>query len=403
MDTAEALRPINSVFQLFGLSVIAPCKLSSIPSDRMIKCYSLLCIALRICVFFYPIGTKHFHTRADGFIHELSTTFDVTLLCGVRLLEIIIVFEAFAKIPHEKQLMRNFLEIDHIFMHYFNIDLKPNALRMAIIKRFIVWVCSFGVIVGVNLYLASNHTSMFLYYSTYAIPFATASFAYFQIIAWADLIRYRLRITNRLISTINNECEKMLHKKCGGIIMLYKSHSIHGTVQANVFEQFRIICSLYDRLWTQTNLVNERFKFAMVLNIGNDFVLLVMNIYFTFECLRCHPSAVDTVIICFLSAILNIFHLTMISRTCHHTSDEATLIAHAIHKNSMVINNKRFSSFVSEVVVIATSLMYPNKHLEKIFGNFRFRFKISHCNCFTRNCDSTRLDSFRSIIRSYLW
>lgn len=359
MNTAEALRPINRAFQLFGLSVTPPCKLKNISSNWVIKCYSFLCIALRITSFFYSVGAKQFFKRADALVCGFSPTVDVASMCGIRLLEITILIEAFVKIRHEKQLMRNFLEIDNIFVHHFNVDLKPNELRRSIIKRFIIWASTFGVIVAGILFLAHTRISLLLYYSMHTISFTTASFTYFQIITWTDLIRYRLRIINRLINNINNEYHKILHQKYEEIIV-YKSNGKHFDRKANgvrstvdsiyeskIFDQFGIICDVYDRLWTQTRLVNERFKYSMVFNIGNDFVLLVSNIYFTFECLRHHPCSFATVFIGFLSTILNIFHISMLCRTCHHTAHEAKLIAHGIHKNSMVISNKRFNSFVS--------------------------------------------------------
>lgn len=365
MNTAAALRPVTRAFQLFGLSVTAPCKFKNIPSNRIIKCYSFLLIALRISIFINSLVTNQFYIRADGSIRGLTSTIDITLLCGIRLLEIIILIEAFVKIRQEKQFMQNFLEIDDIFMHHFNIDLKPNDLKRSILKRLIIWVCTLGTIVGTNLFLASTQTSLLPYYSIYAISFSTASFTYFQIITWADLIRYRLHIINRVINDLNNEQNKIMHQKSDEIVNYNnnKSNGMHSDrringvnndnnsvdtiYEANVFKQFGIICDLYDRLWIQTNLINERFKCSMILNIGNDFVLLVSNIYFFFDCLRYHPCSIATTAIFFNSTILNIFHVAMLSRTCHHTSDEAILIAHGIHKNSMVINNKKFSSFVS--------------------------------------------------------
>lgn len=366
MNTTEALRPVTRAFQLLGLSVTAPCKLKAISSNRIIKCYSVFLIAVRIAVFIHSVAFGRFLIRTETFVRGLSNTIDIALMSGMRLLEIIILVEAFVKIRQEKQFMQNFLEIDNIIMHHFSIDLKSRELQVSTMKRLIVWVCTFGTIVAVNLFLAYKNTSLFLYYGIYAISFAIASFTYFQIITWADLIRYRLHIVNRVITKLNNEQNKIMQQKSDDIF-LNKSNGLNSNrrtnglnnngnsnnnnadtiYETNVFNQFGIICDLYDRLWIQTNLVNERFRCAMVLNIGNDFVLLVSNIYFFFDCLRYHPCSTATTAIFFNSTILNIFHVAMLSRTCHHTSDEAILIAHGIHKNSMVINNKKFSSFVS--------------------------------------------------------
>lgn len=370
MNTIEALRPVTRAFQLFGLSVTAPCKFKTISSNRLVKCYSMLLIAIRVGVLIHSIAAVRFILRPEASVRGLTKTIDIALMSGVRLLEIIVLVEAFVKIRHEKQFMQNFLEIDNIIMHHFSIDLKSNELKVSSLKRLIIWVSTFVAIVSVNLFLAYIDPSLFIYYAIYAISYATASLTYFQIITWADLIRYRLHIVNGVITKLNNEQNKMMLQKSDEII-LNKSNGLHSNrrtnglssngnnnnnvdtiYEANVFHQFGIICDLYDRLWVQTNLVNDRFRCAMVLNIGNDFVLLVSNIYYFFDCLRYQPCSMSTTVIFFVSTILNIFHVAMLSRTCHHTSDEAILIAHGIHKNSMVINNKKFSSFVSSYHII---------------------------------------------------
>lgn len=303
------------------------------------KCYSFLLIALRITIFVYELLTHQLFIRETVLVNGLSTIFNNALLCGTRLLEITILIEALFKIRQEKKLMQNFVEIDNTLKRHFNIDLKPNELRRSTIKRLIIWTCIFVAIVGGNLYLAYAEAYLFYYYLIYILPFATESLTHFQIITWADLVRYRLHTINRFINNLNKEYRcKVVHKK---------SNAVHSNYEAHIFDRFGMICDLYDRLWIQTNLINERFKYSMVLNIGNDFVFLVSNIYFTFDILRNHPGCFAPIAIFFVSTILNIFHLIMLSRACHNTSDEAVRIAHAIHRNGLAIHNKKFNLFVS--------------------------------------------------------
>lgn len=356
MDAIEALQPVTNVLKIFGLSIVPSFQRKKFSFAWHIKCYSLLLTTFRTCIFVLALLTQMFYVRCR--FRDMYATIDIILLCGVRLIEITNATEAFLKVRHEKQLIRNFIEIDNILMNRFNIQLKSNELRLSAIKRLIVWFCAIGFTLGGDLVLSQNKSYMFFFYLTYIPPFVTASLSYFQIIIWADLIRYRLHVVNRLLHDLNhsnhNEIIGSIFKLNGisqslCISDLFGSLNGHfdSAYDARIFDHISIICNLYRRLWIQTNLVNERFKCSMVLNIGNDFVSLVSNLYFTIMCLKDHQSCTLTVAaVYFMNSIIHIFHVTMLSKTCHHATNEASNIAYGIHDNKHVSKNKRLSSFV---------------------------------------------------------
>lgn len=357
MDAIEALQPVNHVFHLFGLSVM-PSIRAKFPYGCLLKCYCFLLNAGRIGIFASTLITQLFFVRSGS--HKMYKTIDIILVCGIRLLEIINSTEGFFKGHQEKELMKNFLEIDKILMHRFNVDLRSHELRPSAIKRLIIWLCTIAFTLGGNLLLTHfcGKHDMFFFYLTYVPPLFTTSLTYFQIIIWADLIRYRLHVVNRLIGDLNHghiEVDQTIRKLKGisrqlCISDLFGSANGHFDTpyDAHIFERIRIICDLHRRLWIQTNLVNERFKCSMVLNIGNEFVSLVSNLYFTFMFLKDQQSFSPTMAaVYFLNSIVHIFHISMLSRTCHHASNEAANIAYGIHNNKYVSKNMRLSSFVS--------------------------------------------------------
>lgn len=355
MDAIEALQPVNCVFHIFGLSVMPSRQQSKFPCGCFLKCYSLLLNAIRIGIFAASLSTRTFFVRSRS--HKMYATIDIILVCSVRLLEIINSVEGLFKGHQEKELVKNFMEIDRILLHRFNIDLKSHELRPSAIKRLIIWFCTIALTLGGNLVLTQNIHDMFFFYLTYIPPLITASLTYFQIIIWADLIRYRLHVVNRLISDLNHghiEIDQTI-RKLKGISRQLCISDLFGTANDNfdtpydghIFERIRIICDLHRRLWIQTNLVNERFKCSMVLNIGNEFVSLVSNLYFTFMFLKDQLSlSFVRAAVYFLNSIVHIFHISMLSRTCHNASNEAANIAYGIHNNKYVSKNMRLSSFV---------------------------------------------------------
>lgn len=355
MNAIEALQPVNHVFHTFGLSVTPSCQRTKVSCGWILKCYSLLLNSVRIGIFASTLITQIFFVRSRS--HTMYATIDIILVCGVRLLEIVNSAEGFFKVQQEKQLMKNFMEIDNILMHRFNVDLKSSELRPSTIKRLIIWFCTLAFTLGGNLVLTQNIHDMFFFYLTYIPPLLTASLTYFQIIIWADLIRYRLHIVNRLINDLNHghiEIDDTI-RKLKGISQQLCINDLFGSANghfdtaydAHIFERIRIICDLHRRLWIQTNLVNERFKCSMVLNIGNEFVSLVSNLYFTFMFLKDRLSySFIRAAVYFLNSIIHIFHISMLSRTCHHASNEASNIAYGIHNNEYVSKNMRLSSFV---------------------------------------------------------
>lgn len=365
MDSMKALLPITRVFHLFGLSVAVStsCKFNT----YLIRFYFLLLIALRCGIFGYTLWTNQLFLRNPE--SSINTVIDIFSICSVRLLEIVILIEAILRACEEKKLMENFLEIDDIFLYRLNIDLKCSRLRQSIIKRFTIWVCTFTFVSGCAVLLAYN-TPNFLLFLTYMPPYFTASLAYFQIIMWADLIRYRLHILNGLLSELNNNhfstAIEMKRKKSEEISIRSKGTPSPLPLQfstiIDVFgnsgctitdiiyesERFATFCDLYRRLWAQTHRINERFTCSLVLNIGNEFVSFVLNLYYVFVCIFELDTHAKILPSDFLRLPVSIFHIWMLSRTCHKTIQESLKIGYELHSIQNVAENSKLSSNVSK-------------------------------------------------------
>lgn len=356
MSSVEALQPVIHVFQLFGLSVTRFSSLKKSPLRHVINHYPLLLIAIRCSVFCYVSMKYQLTTDED----KLISAINVFIIVSAHLLEISILIEAFVKARQEHTFMDNFVEIDNILSQQFDIDLKMNELKKSAFKRLIIWICIIGIESSYHLLMHST-AQYFPHELICTLSFFTTSLTYFQIITWTNLIHYRLRIVVRLMNELKNENDEsgtvhrtsnrtsnshwpMIRSKRIGSV---NSESNHTNQDSHIFNQLSGLFDVYNRLWMQTNLLNERFKFTIVLNIGVDFGYLILQFYFIFICFRkfetCSFYPMD-----FSLCFINIVRLSMLSRAGQNVADEAVRIAHAMHRNKCIKSSTKISSYVSE-------------------------------------------------------
>lgn len=354
MNTIEALLPVTRVFQLFALSSTQFCSFKCTSFQRVMRHYPLLLVAIRLSIFCY-ITTKYQLSPSEDKMHTLIDIFAISI---AHFLEIIILIEAFAKACQEEMFMENFREIDSILVQHFGINLKLKGLKKSLFKRFFIWICINGIDASYRLQKRYN-TRYFGQEVIWTLAYFTASLTYFQVAVWADLIRYRLRIVTCLIYELGCDCnENVDHKRLHGLKVSESERRINcldrienaneGNSlidEAHILDQLGILCNLYIRLWTQTNLLNQRFKFSIVLNIGNDFVYLVAQIYFIYICLRKFATS-DWLTTDISLGIVNIFHLSMLSKAGQNMANEAVQVAYAIHRNKSIRTSAKLSSFV---------------------------------------------------------
>lgn len=366
MNTIQALLPIFRVFQLICLSPIAIiAKKLKIYANKSLAIYSSLHIGLRIAIFLYTLLSDSLFIRRND--SRIVATIDTVLICGVRLLEILIWLEALIKRQHQVKFLENLLEIDEIFRNCLYADLKYDQLRRRAFIKLIVWIGTFLTIEGLIIALTyKNTTTVHFYYCLiYLLPFFVSSLTYFQIIICVDLIRYRFRVLKHIISIMDNN-EQPFTQEINNIVAepnyftrkvlktLFNSDfgdKIHAnfdsTYEIHVFERFAIIRNLYFRLWEQTNLINERFQWSMVVNIGNDFSSLLANIYWMLMCMLNNSICQDmSITASFMCVIINVLHVFMLSKVCHNTVVEASNVAYAVHHINFVANSPKLSAFV---------------------------------------------------------
>lgn len=352
MNTLEALQPVTCIFQLFGVSVTQFCRIKYIPLDRVIKYYIIFYITIRFSVFCY-ISSKYNLLPTED---KTNSVIELLAIVTIHLFEIIILMEAFFKAHQEKIFLENFLEIDDILIQNFGIDLKISRLRKSAMIRLIIWMIIIGIDVG-NRLIKRYNSEYFGQELIWTLAFSTASLTYLQIITWADLIRYRLRILTRLIYALEcgrnekNKREK-LNKPNDSDWEMVRSNRIGNANESNnvvddthILNQLNVICDLYNRLWMQAKRLNERFTFSMVLSIGNDYGYLVIESFFIFICLR-KIETCDLLRADFSLWIVNVFHLSMLSMVGQKMASEALRVAYAIHRNKFIRSSAKLSSFV---------------------------------------------------------
>lgn len=386
MNTIEALQPFIRVFQLLGMSVTRFSTLKYIPIHRVIKYYSILLILIRSStvwsiVLNYKVSVN---SKFNNYIDK------IILGCG-HFLEISILIEAVVKARQEEMFLKNFLDIDSILMRDFSVDLKLNKLKKSVIKRMIIWMFIVGI---------ACSWIIFTHYNTQYIPHAliwilsmfTSSFTYFQIITWADLIRYRLHIVNRLINELKCEHNEKIENQLKMDQIPQISHESNASDRQTIcidqienanqcsnaiddtqtFDQLSILCDVFNRLWVQTSILNERFKFSMVLNVGNDFAYLVVLLYYIIGCLR---NMCDFLGIDIATSFVYIFHFSMLSIAGQNIADETRQIAYAIHRHKSIRSSTKLSSFVR--LISHNCFPFLSKPSERLFSDSRILLSVA--------------------------
>lgn len=320
MNVIEALQPLTRVFQLLGLSVTQVRVSRNSPLHRFIKYYPLLLIAIRLYITWYILAKCQLTINSTQ-----SFIIDKIMLGCVEILEVTILIEAFMKFRQEKTLLEEFLQVDSILMHHFNIDLKMNELRKSAVQRLIVWVCIVGLYFACLL-LTHYNTRNSHFILIWTLSISTASLTYFQIITWTDLIRYRLHIVNRLMNELQLD-----------ELVSFDHNAIDDT---HIFDKLCVLYDLYNQLWMQTNRLNDRFRFSLLFSITYDFTYLVVQLYYIFLCVRKFGTC-DFLMTDVAASAINIFHLSMISSFGQSVADEALQ-----HRNKFIRKNAKLNSVV---------------------------------------------------------
>lgn len=266
----------------------------------------------------------------------------------------------------------------------------------------IVWLSAIGIIIG-SLLFTHYHTQYYRHALIGTLSILTVSLTYFQIITWANLIQSRLNVVNRLINGLQYNYREQIAWQSFNDTSIAAIENVADVSNSPVddtfiFDTFRMFRDLCNRLWMQTNTLNERFKFSMVLIITNDFVHLVGLLYHIFICLakneKCEYLDFD-ILVC----ILNLFNLTIISRAGQNMANESLQITCALHRNKFIRCTVEVNSFVC-----SSSFNLFFHFLENRVNYLRvsFRFENFRSNCFIKKLNSTPLVSLILITHLFL-
>lgn len=177
------------------------------------------------------------------------------------------------------------------------------------------------------------------------------------------------------------------------------AHSNFDTaVDAHTLDQFGKINDLFNRMWTEANLINIRFKYSMLLHIGTDFVYLIANSYFTILCLVNYASC-DAFALNVTGIIVSIFYVSSLSIAGQKMANEALQIAFEIHRNRHARSNIGLGSFV-RLEHFHTIKFQVQKKIKSCA--FCLRFDSFLFDCFTKQYGSMHSISLTSITRYFL-
>lgn len=197
----------------------------------------------------------------------------------------------------------------------------------------------FSLIIGTGAY--SHYYSFMKYWGLYFIPLLLSSLKYFQFTIYAGLIKRKLHV---LVVLLRN----MRIKDCN------ERKNTNETVKVdllNMHLEFIHIRRCLHLLWEANQLINDCFHWTLLFLIGNDFAVLVKNLYWIFFWLEksTHIGWPSFLLSCQWS-LMNISHFGIVCNVCYEANRNFRRISGLIHQINIRMTDRYLNPLVSDCV-----------------------------------------------------
>lgn len=260
-------------------------------------------------------------------ISQTVRLLDTITMVLIQLAALIVFWESFHKRFIQMDFLQKINTID--FICEYQIGINPNYAdrRRTNIIRLIRWA-----VLNVSIFIA-NFTLIYLSYAIayrwWIIIFVSLSiysFRYYQVITYVDIIHFKYNQINKFINNlqsydgnddaINSDLVKTV-EPAHRIYKKYKSRRIYEKLN-----DLRRVCRL---LSSANQSINEMFQFSIPMIIVNDFMQLLINLFWSLRIFLENKEPKHFAVAPFLAAILNFHHFISIATVCHHATKEVSL------------------------------------------------------------------------------
>lgn len=322
MKYIEILFPIFRIYQLCGF---APFK---IPLDvrrdvhqqvsQFWQTYNgLFLIYLSVLVFFNVVSYESF---LEGKATEMLTYLSYIMICGMRVLAMIVVVESTLKIKQQILLLYQFNEVDHIFCDELAAELDYKKLR----RNSFIWmtICCIQNAILLTLFLVEvfrdyENTWDRIKWILYTFPLLVSSIKYFQISSYIKLIGLYFQIINWKLEKILST-ENRLH-----VEQKVKMKNPMKSSTETVYDEIVSMRRIYHVLWKSTAHLNRTFRWSLLLLTGGSFIIIVVNYYRTLVwIITTNPNVNEDIASYLFLSVCHTFYFVDLSGVCYSVSQE---------------------------------------------------------------------------------
>lgn len=329
----ETFFPTFHIWQIFSLSPFALAKTSLQPKTNRFHSYlSLLSTIIQFSILIYGFWDYQFYTNSS----DQSTSIfvaggDIFLMALIRCTSITIVIESWLKRSHQIDFLTQIDQIDRIMHTKLLIDLQYKLEQKRHFRNLTQWIGG-QVSLVLSMMLLTSLTQMVvlkIYWAFYTFPLFLCMMRYQQFISYVNLLYIRFRALNECIERLkSSKFHSSIDSNCTQDLR-FIAHFTHfqNEINAKNMETFLIVNQLKHfqrtrRLLIEANqMLCKLFNWSMLLNVGNDFFNLIMNMYWLMINFL-HGDSKLELIGMFAWVTFNSFMLSSLTKACQIASDE---------------------------------------------------------------------------------
>lgn len=345
------LKNILPIFRLFQITCIYPISIGTdikgkhnpeTRSFKFLKWFSIAVISTFIALFVFCIANSSFYE--DPKIAAINRSMDIAQVSAIHLVVIITLTESLVKRQRQLQIIDKIDEIDKILVGKLKINLSYDVFRQNIYRQAIYWVTE-SIYIFVIVF-TTGPPSLSRLWLLYCVPLFISGLKYFQYTVYVSLLRNRLHI---LLLTLRNmtirEDNQGKFVKEYLIIKMDKAY-IAEVYAIQAHQQIVYIRTCYHLLWETSVLINDCFHWTLIALIGNDFIVLVKNLYWLVYELRYDRSWASLLLTGHWS-ILNILRFGIMTKLCHEANKNLRNISVEMFKMNINMVDNHLANLVS--------------------------------------------------------
>lgn len=196
----------------------------------------------------------------------------------LRVNTITVLIETLSKRSIQAKLFETFDEIEYIFTKKLNFQSKMCPPRVRFRKFMIIWIIK--NVAFTTLTVCSFLSAIVWYRFCFAvisyIPFYTSTLFYAKWMVYVDVVRFNIERLNEIIMEMD-DVNRIDRPPTNGQIFQVEACPVHAF---DACERFAHLRKCFSEIWHASILTNRCFRWSLLIGVGTDLYMLVVNLYF---------------------------------------------------------------------------------------------------------------------------